>query len=85
MKFLIFAVVLIAFVGLSTSVPTCPAPDGDFVALFPHETDCTKFWKCDRGVAFEKDCPIYNNISGDRLHFDRDLSVCNWPWAAGCA
>ena len=53
MKFAIFAAVLIAFVALSTSEPTCPDPDGEFVALFPHETDCTKFWKCDRGVACE--------------------------------
>jgi len=53
MKFVFFAAILIAFVGVSTSVPTCPNPDGELVALFPHETDCTKFWKCDRGVACE--------------------------------
>lgn len=53
MKFVIFAAVLIAFIALSAGEPNCPGPDGEFVALFPHETDCTKFWKCDRGVACE--------------------------------
>lgn len=53
MKFVIFASVFIAFVALSAGEPNCPETDGEFVSIFPHETDCTKFWKCDRGVACE--------------------------------
>lgn len=50
MKLAVFAAFLIVLAAVS-AVPDCPVPDGDFVALFPHDTDCTKFYKCDRGVA----------------------------------
>nr|XP_022904614.1 chondroitin proteoglycan-2-like [Onthophagus taurus] len=62
--------------GGSSGGPECPAVDGEFVTLFPHE-DCTKFWKCDRGVAVEKDCPA-------GLYFNPTLFVCDYPEDAGC-
>lgn len=51
MKFsLIFFITFLAFVKAQIS---CPADNTGDVVQFPHESDCTKFYKCDRGVAGE--------------------------------
>ncbi|KYB26070.1 peritrophic matrix protein 14 precursor [Tribolium castaneum] len=58
--------------------PECPWPDPlNYTVHLPHETDCTKFYKCDHGKKVEFDCP-------DGLHFNRELQVCDWPGNAGC-
>ncbi|XP_044261534.1 probable chitinase 10 isoform X2 [Tribolium madens] len=58
--------------------PECPWPDPlNYTVHLPHETDCTKFYKCDHGKKVEFDCP-------NDLHFNPDLEVCDWPENAGC-
>lgn len=62
----------------------CPYPEKNASNL-PHEYDCTKFYKCDVGQGVLQDCP--KMIKGDpvtRLHYNRLLQVCDWPWQAGC-
>lgn len=80
MKLIFFLIVAIAAVCVTSQV--CPDPDGEDVTQFPH-ADCTKFWKCDRGVAFELECPEYE--PNKWLHYNAELRVCDWPESAGCA
>ncbi|XP_049859408.1 chondroitin proteoglycan-2-like [Schistocerca gregaria] len=76
----------------STAKPTV-APSGDCPAVgscpqnedensiakhLPHESDCTKFCKCDHGKPVTFDCPA-------GLHFNPTLEVCDYPYRAGCA
>ncbi|KAF4527117.1 hypothetical protein B566_EDAN016045 [Ephemera danica] len=55
----------------------CPAQNPEFALHLPNPGKCTSFCKCDWGKAYYFDCP-----SG--LHFNKDLSVCDWPWRANC-
>lgn len=49
MKFLIiFVVALVAY----ATAQNCPNPNGNFAVHLPH-ADCTKFYKCDKGVPGE--------------------------------
>ncbi|XP_077288695.1 uncharacterized protein LOC143913055 isoform X3 [Arctopsyche grandis] len=57
--------------------PNCPAIDGVNATLLPHESDCTKFYYCEFGTPVVFDCP-------KGLHFNPELSVCDWPDKAGC-
>lgn len=72
------------------NIPTvCPFPQPNWrntTTNLPHETDCTKFYKCFLGKGVLQQCPLM--IEGDphtRLHYNRLLQVCDWPWQAGCA
>jgi hypothetical protein len=40
----------------------CPVPDGQFVTLFAHPTDCTKFFKCWAGEACELWLEFYGMV-----------------------
>ncbi|XP_063926736.1 cell surface glycoprotein 1-like isoform X2 [Zophobas morio] len=81
------AVLLVAFQisGLEAGdteiwpIPTeCPAVDPlNYTVHLQHESDCTKFYKCDHGERVLFDCP-------DTLHFNPVLQVCDWPEQAGC-
>lgn len=42
---LLFAVVIFAYANAE-----CPQFDGPFAFHFEHESDCTKFYKCNGGV-----------------------------------
>lgn len=56
----------------------CPLPDPlDYTVHQPHESDCSKFYKCDNGVKVLFDCPA-------GLDFNPSLWVCDWPEQAGC-
>ncbi|XP_053668813.1 mucin-2-like [Anopheles marshallii] len=57
--------------------PGCPARNGPTPTLLPHPTYCTMFYKCNNGFACEHDCPA-------GLHFNKELSVCDWPSNACC-
>lgn len=67
----------------------CPYPERfpmNTTTNLPHEYDCTKFYKCDVGKGILQDCP--KMTKGDpytRLHYNRRLQVCDWPWQAGCS
>ncbi|KAF2884429.1 hypothetical protein ILUMI_21753 [Ignelater luminosus] len=58
----------------------CPSveedPEEDI--LFPHETDCSKFYKCSLGKKVEMDCP-------NGLHFNPKLNLCDWPANVDCS
>lgn len=58
--------------------PRCNDNNEGLVVHLPHENDCTKFYKCDWGVAVLFACPA-------NLHFNPTLSVCDWPSEAGCS
>ncbi|XP_011873285.1 PREDICTED: peritrophin-1 [Vollenhovia emeryi] len=66
----------------------CPYPErcpDNTTTNLPHETDCTLFYKCDIGKGVLQKCPLMTE--GDpvtRLHYNRQLQVCDWPWQAGC-
>ncbi|XP_047357261.1 peritrophin-1-like [Vespa velutina] len=68
-----------------TPIPTeCPAIDPlNYTVHLAHESDCTKFYKCDHGKKIEMTCPLMNN-NGDKLHFNPKLQVCDFPDKAGC-
>ncbi|XP_043673508.1 peritrophin-1-like [Vespula pensylvanica] len=68
-----------------TPIPTeCPIKDSpNRTVHLPHETDCTKFYKCNHGQKVEMICPEMNE-KGDRLHFNPKLQVCDYPENAGC-
>lgn len=69
---------------LGCPVTKCPFPE-EYATNLPHENDCTKFYKCFLGKPILQDCPLM--IKGDpkkRLHYNRRLQVCDWPWEAGC-
>lgn len=48
-----------------------------------HESDCTKFYKCDRGKKSVIDFPVYND-EGAKLHFNATLQYCDWPENTDC-
>nr|XP_022904659.1 chondroitin proteoglycan-2-like [Onthophagus taurus] len=56
----------------------CPEKNGEDLVLLPHETDCTKFYKCDWGT------PVLYNCT-DGLHFNPVLGICDRPEDAGCS
>jgi len=71
-------------------IPTvCPLPQPNWrntTTNIPHENNCVLFYKCKLGQGIEQICPLM--IEGDpksRLHYNRRLQVCDWPWQAGCA
>ena len=43
----------------------------------PHQTDCSKFYMCERGYAYICQC-----IGG--LHYDPFFEICDYPAFAGC-
>ncbi|KAL6427977.1 hypothetical protein ACFW04_008404 [Cataglyphis niger] len=70
---------------LPCPVTICPYPPGKYAVNLPHENDCTKFYKCDWGVPILQDCPSMDPNNKERkLHYNRRLQVCDWPWQAGC-
>ncbi|XP_071553765.1 probable chitinase 10 [Temnothorax nylanderi] len=73
--------------GVYQDIPIkCPFPETNITTNLPHETDCTKFYKCFLGKGVLQDCPLMT--AGDpnkRLHYNRREQVCDWPWQAGCA
>lgn len=51
----------------------CPAEEE---AMFPHEADCSMFYKCNWGTPVLMQCP-------DGLHFNPQINVCDWS-GNGC-
>lgn len=65
-------------------IPTrCPYRENTTTTNIPHETDCTKFYKCLWGKRILIDCPL---IAGTqtKLHYNRREQICDWPWLADC-
>ncbi|XP_046832523.1 uncharacterized protein LOC124430268 [Vespa crabro] len=60
------------------SIPDhCPLNDTGEVVHLPHETDCTLFYKCNKGEKIINQCP-------PGLHFNPVLQVCDLPEHANC-
>merc|ERR1711973_514634 len=57
------------------TVVSCPEDVHDFI--LPHETDCSKFYKCSWGEPHLYQCP-------EGLWFDPTKDVCNWPDEVDC-
>ncbi|XP_029160101.1 uncharacterized protein LOC114932068 [Nylanderia fulva] len=66
----------------------CPYPDinpSNTTTNIAHESDCTKFYKCLLGEGTVIECPLlWPNDKTKRLHYNRAVQVCDWPWNAGC-
>jgi hypothetical protein len=65
----LFSLLFILFVQVFSQ--NCPSVDPEIVVQFPHP-DCTKFYKCLNGEAFEMECP-------DDLYYNPTLQVCDYP------
>jgi len=48
----------------------------------PSPTSCSEFYICDIGKSYLYKCPMM--ATGDRLYYDPELGVCNWPWMVDC-
>lgn len=66
------------------SIPKeCPAVDiAEKTVHIAHESDCTKFYKCNSGKKVLMQCPALPD--NDQLHFNPKLQVCDYPDQAGC-
>ncbi|KAF2895990.1 hypothetical protein ILUMI_10190 [Ignelater luminosus] len=75
---LVMGFVIIAPIKIKGEVK-CPQviEDPPVDILFPHEFDCSRFYKCSHGVAREMDCP------GD-LYFNPDTNYCDWRFNVNC-
>jgi len=78
LKRVLFMVCLLSLGAFNYSfVPACPSENGETPVYFPHESDCTKFYKCDLGQAVEFDCP-------GGLYFNPVTNVCDYPEGVEC-
>ncbi|XP_043285608.1 probable chitinase 10 [Venturia canescens] len=66
-------------------VPTeCPEHDPpNYEVNLVHENDCTKFYKCFRGVRYLLQCPVIDGTQ-NRYFFNKETQRCDFPWNAGC-
>lgn len=55
----------------------------NFTVLLPHESECTKFYACNHGRKILMYCALMDNL-GNRLHFNNEIHVCDYPDRAGC-
>lgn len=66
-------------------VPTvCPDVDPLNYTVHLAHPDCEKFYKCVGGEKVEMSCPWMDKAQTKRLHFNRVLQVCDYPYRAGC-
>lgn len=62
---LLFALLLVvAFVNSE-----CPEENGESPHHYKHESDCSSFYKCDNGIAYEMKCPdgLRNKLKDELL------------------
>lgn len=73
----VIAAGIIHFKASAQCVGECPRQNGVYVVFLPHRSDCTKYFKCEDGVAIMYQCQ-------PGLHWNPMLNVCDWPENAGC-
>lgn len=83
LKLVFFSIFVITLAAAQVRDPRCEV-SSQFAIVFPHSSDCTKFYKCEGLYALEMDCPWTNTQQTERLHFNEALSACDWPWHANC-
>ncbi|KAH1006206.1 hypothetical protein HUJ05_006959 [Dendroctonus ponderosae] len=59
------------------SVLSSPAPPCSTNGAFFADDDCTKYWSCANGIAYEFSCPA-------TLNFNPSSDVCDYAASAGC-
>lgn len=71
--------------GPRARLPTeCPKYDSiNETVLLPHESDCTKFYICSHQKKVLKQCPEMDE-EGNRLYFNFEEQICDWPWNVDC-
>lgn len=57
--------------------PECPKVNGQNVTLIANPDNCTTYFTCDMGKAWEMPCP-------NGLHFNAKENICDWPISACC-
>ena len=45
-------------------------------------SNCSEYYVCVMGESYLYKCPMM--ATGDRLYYDPELGVCNWPWMVDC-
>merc|ERR1719450_982985 len=59
--------------------------DAEPGSKFPSPFSCSEFYECDHGIAYQFECPQKHGEDGyERLLFDSELQVCNWPSEVDC-
>lgn len=62
----------------------CPKKDSvNATVNIAHETNCSLFYSCQNGKKILLVCPKLNK-EGDRLFFNPELQVCDWPENVEC-
>ncbi|CAG9764096.1 unnamed protein product [Ceutorhynchus assimilis] len=56
---------------------TQPQCENEKDGTFYPNNECSKFWTCANGIAYQFDCP-------KGLYWNSNLNVCDWPLFAGC-
>jgi len=62
--------------GTTATTPECPPTDE--VIFIPDPDNCSWYYICSYGKAVHEQC-------APGLHFNAELSVCDYPSSAGCA
>ncbi|KFM79839.1 Peritrophin-1, partial [Stegodyphus mimosarum] len=57
--------------------PFCPSVNGKHPIFYRHPSNCSVYYMCGNGLAYEFVCP-------SRLHFNLRKKVCDYEWNAKC-
>ncbi|GJQ76557.1 hypothetical protein Trydic_g2255 [Trypoxylus dichotomus] len=70
---------LLVDIRIITAVPVgkCPATNDELVTYLPHDSCCTLYYHCERGMPILKECL-------DGLYLNPTLRICDWTEGAGC-
>ncbi|XP_043285609.1 uncharacterized protein [Venturia canescens] len=77
-------VLLVGSEAAAIAISECPKnlPHVETIQI-PHEDDCTKFYSCLGDMKILRDCPLMDN-EGNRLFFNAELHLCDYPSHANC-
>lgn len=63
---------------------SCPSENSlDINTFLKHETNCSMFYICQKGEKIARLCPLLDK-EGNRLHFNPQLQICDWPENVKC-
>ncbi|XP_052871345.1 peritrophin-44-like, partial [Anopheles cruzii] len=68
---------VVATICCTTAVADPCTEQGVYTGFLPHETDCTKYYSCYGGVAYEQTCP-------DGKYFDPTRTICDLEANVDC-
>jgi len=64
---------------VNSSVDCTQVENGEKI---PSPTSCSEYYVCVLGESYLHKCPMM--ATGDRLFYDPEFNVCNWPWIVDC-